>query len=137
MNLGQNTLQARMICEMIRPKALSVHSWKVGSAISYMRLRKESPNLDLLRSVAVLAVLADHVAATRGIAQKHIFLWDLGSWGVLLFFVHTSFVLMMSLERLQFAGQQLYATFYIRRFFRIYPLSIVYRGAHADFPHSV
>ena len=87
-----------------------------------MTLHKESPNLDLLRSVAVLAVLADHVAATY---QKHVFLGDLGYWGVLLFFVHTSYVLMMSLERMRLEGWRLYATFYIRRFFRIYPLSIV------------
>jgi peptidoglycan/LPS O-acetylase OafA/YrhL len=89
-----------------------------------MSLHKESPNLDLLRSVAVLAVLADHVAATHGIAQKHVFLFALGYWGVLVFFVHTSFVLMMSLERLRLDGWRLYTTFYLRRFFRIYPLSI-------------
>jgi peptidoglycan/LPS O-acetylase OafA/YrhL len=86
---------------------------------------KELPNLDLLRSVAVLSVLADHVTATHGIAQKHPFLWHLGYWGVLLFFVHTSFVLMMSLERLRLRDWQLHWTFYVRRIFRIYPLSLV------------
>jgi len=85
---------------------------------------KESPNLDLLRSVAVLSVLADHISATHGIAQKHPFLWHLGYWGVLLFFVHTSFVLMMSLERLGLHVWRLHWTFYIRRIFRIYPLSL-------------
>ena len=90
-----------------------------------MSFHKESPNLDLLRSVAVLAVLTDHIAATHGIAQRHVFLGELGYWGVLLFFVHTSFVLMMSLERLRLEGWRLYAMFYLRRFFRIYPLSIV------------
>lgn len=89
-----------------------------------MTLHKESPNLDLLRSVAVLAVFADHLTATHGIAQKHPFLFALGHWGVLLFFVHTSLVLMMSLERLRLDGWRLYAMFYIRRLFRIYPLSI-------------
>lgn len=83
-----------------------------------------SPNLDLLRSVAVLCVLADHIAATFGIAQKHLAFWTLGRWGVLLFFVHTCFVLMMSMDRLGLSGWQLHWTFYIRRFFRIYPLSI-------------
>ena len=87
--------------------------------------RGESPNLDLLRSVAVLAVLADHLAATMGIAQKHGAFWALGRWGVLLFFVHTSLVLMMSLERLGLEGSRLYTTFYVRRLFRIYPLSIL------------
>ena len=88
-------------------------------------LHKESPNLDLLRSIAVLAVLTDHLTATYGIAQKHVFLGELGYWGVLLFFVHTSFVLMMSLERIRLEGWRLYSTFYLRRFFRIYPLSVV------------
>ena len=92
---------------------------------SRMLLQKgDSPNLDLLRTVAVLAVLADHLAATFGIAQKHPWFWAVGRWGVLLFFVHTSLVLMMSMGRLGISGLQLYTTFYIRRIFRIYPLSI-------------
>jgi peptidoglycan/LPS O-acetylase OafA/YrhL len=85
----------------------------------------ESPNFDLLRSVAVLAVLADHLAGTFGFAQEHLFFWALGRWGVLLFFVHTSYVLMMSMGRLGLSGMRLHATFYIRRFFRIYPLSML------------
>jgi peptidoglycan/LPS O-acetylase OafA/YrhL len=84
-----------------------------------------SPNLDLLRSVAVLFVLADHIAGTFGIAQKHPEFWFLGLWGVLLFFIHTSLVLMMSMERLDLSGWRLHSIFYVRRFFRIYPLSIV------------
>jgi peptidoglycan/LPS O-acetylase OafA/YrhL len=88
----------------------------------------DSPNLDLLRSVAVLAVLADHIAGTFGIAQRHPFFWALGRWGVLLFFVHTSLVLMMSMGRLGLNGRKLHVTFFIRRFFRIYPLSIVVVG---------
>jgi peptidoglycan/LPS O-acetylase OafA/YrhL len=84
----------------------------------------DSPNLDLLRSVAVLAVLADHIVGTFGITQSPPFLWALGRWGVLLFFVHTSLVLMMSMERHGLSGLRLHVTFYIRRFFRIYPLSI-------------
>jgi peptidoglycan/LPS O-acetylase OafA/YrhL len=42
---------------------------------------------------------------------------------VLLFFIHTSFVLMMSLERLHQESDAVTWQFYIRRFFRIYPLS--------------
>jgi peptidoglycan/LPS O-acetylase OafA/YrhL len=84
-----------------------------------------SPNLDLLRAVAVLLVLVDHVAMTFGVAQRHPSLLALGGCGVLLFFVHTSLVLMMSLERLKLNGADLFRAFYIRRFFRIYPLSTV------------
>src|SRR5208282_2014964 len=88
------------------------------------RQKGDSPNLDLLRTVAVLSVLTDHIAATFGIAQRHPLFWALGRWGVLLFFVHTSLVLMMSMERLGLSDWQLYSAFYIRRFFRIYPLSV-------------
>jgi peptidoglycan/LPS O-acetylase OafA/YrhL len=85
-----------------------------------------SPNLDLPRSFAVLAVLADHIHGTFGISQRYWRLaWMLGSWGVMVFFVHTSFVLMMSLERLGLKGWQMYGTFYLRRLARIYPLSVV------------
>jgi peptidoglycan/LPS O-acetylase OafA/YrhL len=93
-----------------------------------MTRKSDSPNLDILRAVAVLAVLADHIAATFGIAQRYPFFWALGRWGVLLFFVHTSLVLKMSMERLGVSGWRLHSTFYIRRIFRIYPLSIAIIG---------
>jgi peptidoglycan/LPS O-acetylase OafA/YrhL len=86
---------------------------------------EQSPNLDLLRSIAVLCVLVDHIFATFGYAQRYEGFFDLGRLGVLLFFVHTSFVLMMSLERHQATGTSLYGPFYLRRAFRIYPLSVL------------
>ena len=84
---------------------------------------KESHNLDFLRSVAVLSVFGSHLRHfVTGIYG--IFEWRLGQLGVLMFFVHTSLVLMMSLERSGLVGFRMFASFYIRRLFRIYPLSI-------------
>jgi peptidoglycan/LPS O-acetylase OafA/YrhL len=84
-----------------------------------------SPNLDLLRAVAVLCVFVSHLLDVFGIRS----FGSLGRVGVILFFVHTSYVLMGSLERLQSdAGSnwQLVTGFWCRRFFRIYPLSILF-----------
>jgi len=82
------------------------------------------PNLDLLRACAVLFVLADHTLFRLGVRK----IWTtdimwLGVLGVLFFFVHTCCVLMSSLERHK--GDGLVWRFFVRRAFRIYPLSIV------------
>ncbi len=85
-----------------------------------------SANLDLLRAVAVLLVLAQHLlnrfqwAGKPGMGTP-----AMGSFGVLLFFVHTCLVLMYSMERINLDGRRLADNFYIRRIFRIYPLSIL------------
>jgi peptidoglycan/LPS O-acetylase OafA/YrhL len=88
---------------------------------------KELANLDCLRSFAVLAVLIDHLemllASAHGRASSEFFV-KLGQLGVLAFFVHTSLVLMFSLQRLQPEGGRLAPRFYIRRVFRIYPLAV-------------
>jgi peptidoglycan/LPS O-acetylase OafA/YrhL len=81
-------------------------------------------NLDLLRAIAVLCVFANH---SIGIFTRRIgFLTpeDLGRDGVLFFFVHTSLVLMSSMERHGARSNWIW-TFYKRRLFRIYPLAIV------------
>jgi peptidoglycan/LPS O-acetylase OafA/YrhL len=89
----------------------------------------DSSNLDALRALAVLLVLADHVLET--ISHQHPSLsfhpydWGIGRLGVLLFFVHTSLVLNFSMVRLDSSGWTLMKSFYIRRAFRLYPLSIV------------
>jgi peptidoglycan/LPS O-acetylase OafA/YrhL len=85
-----------------------------------------SANLDLLRSIAVLLVLAQHLC--RRLNVDHASWMATSSWGtfgVLLFFVHTSLVLMYSLERSQLTGLPLLKNFYMRRIFRIYPVSIL------------
>lgn len=82
----------------------------------------KSANLDLLRAVAVLLVTVFHVLLYLGYSYR-----NLGEFGVLLFFVHTTLVLMFSLERQRadFPGKPLSWTFFVRRGFRIYPLSMV------------
>jgi peptidoglycan/LPS O-acetylase OafA/YrhL len=83
---------------------------------------KDSPNLDMLRTLAVACVVVGHLAHTLG--------WDairgydfatLGRMGVAVFFVHTTLVLMLSLQRHGAAP----LPFYVRRAFRIYPLAMV------------
>jgi peptidoglycan/LPS O-acetylase OafA/YrhL len=90
-------------------------------------LTSDSPNLDLLRSIAVMYVFGFHLLAAFG--RTHIWplnIQELGFLGVLFFFVHTSCVLMCSLERQESRspGKQLWSKFLLRRVFRIYPLSI-------------
>jgi peptidoglycan/LPS O-acetylase OafA/YrhL len=89
-------------------------------------IKGASANLDFLRAIAVLLVLAQHLS--RRMHVEHIG-WapttSLGLFGVLLFFVHTSLVLMYSMERSGLRGTPLLKDFYIRRIFRIYPLSIL------------
>lgn len=86
----------------------------------------KSANLDLLRAIAVLSVYFAHLCRDTGLYNPG----SLGRFGVILFFVHTSLVLNASLERLELSGfgsgWRLAIAFWIRRFFRIYPLSIVF-----------
>ena len=87
----------------------------------------ESANLDLIRALAVLCVFFGHLMGIRFHTLEST-TWHLAQIGVLIFFVHTSFVLMLSLERsLPRAAnsKDLVLNFYLRRFFRLYPLSIV------------
>ena len=81
-------------------------------------------NLDLLRAVAVLCVFSAHLLNSLGLCNPG----SLGRFGVIIFFVHTSLVLMGSLDRLEKTGLtnkwRLSGAFYIRRFFRIYPLAV-------------
>ncbi len=79
------------------------------------------PNLDVLRSIAVVLVVVEHTLIAmhfHWIGRWNI-AW-LGVVGVFMFFVHTSLVLMWSLERNPYV-----LGFYTRRIFRIYPLAIV------------
>jgi peptidoglycan/LPS O-acetylase OafA/YrhL len=80
-------------------------------------------NLDVLRAVAVLCVVADHVAIAATPPGNLAWGW-MGRAGVLIFFVHTALVLMGSLERSGGVRSGWIATFYVRRAWRIYPLVV-------------
>ena len=85
----------------------------------------DSPNLDILRCVAVLCVFVFHLARLLGV--DHLTrppIYSLGHWGVLMFFVHTSLVLMRSLARSEATPgiHRLYLNFMVRRVFRLFPL---------------
>ena len=79
------------------------------------------PNLDFMRAFAVLLVVVEHtLLALRVMTVGR---WQtawIGVVGVFMFFVHTSLVLMWSLER-----KPTMLDFYVRRIFRIYPLALV------------
>lgn len=102
-----------------------------ANALSTVAPRRDLSNLDLMRAIAVLMVVAAHLlemsSAESGSESIYPFAWHLGRMGVLIFFVHTSLVLMFSLERTQHdrSGHRLFGHFYFRRVFRIYPLAMV------------
>ena len=83
--------------------------------------RHEDRNLDMLRAIAVTIVLIYHCAQMR----RTDILPRVGHFGVLIFFVHTALVLMMSLDRLASDRLRYFRAFYIQRAFRIYPLSVL------------
>jgi len=95
---------------------------------------QENPNLDFLRAFAVLLVVFGHLTHFHGLLTLGpLNLLLMGTLGVMLFFVHTCLVLMLSLERQWktfFAAakkpgkKSFFVEFMIRRLFRIYPLSI-------------
>jgi len=88
----------------------------------------DNPNLDFLRATAVSYVFISHLTFFRGIYYLGpLRIVPLGYWGVFIFFVHTSLVLMLSLERqwIQHGPKNLFWSFIIRRCFRIFPLSVL------------
>jgi peptidoglycan/LPS O-acetylase OafA/YrhL len=94
---------------------------KQGGSLTRTIAVVERSNLDLLRSVAITLVVVDHTMLAMGIetiGTRDV--GDIGLFGVYLFFVHTSLVLMWSLER-----RPNTLDFYIRRVFRLYPLAVL------------
>ena len=80
-------------------------------------MKNDLANLDVLRAFAVLLVALGHFLMYAG---KGGWCGWMGLTGVCLFFVHTCLVLMWSLERDPHTGR-----FYVRRFFRLFPLWLV------------
>lgn len=105
---------------------------KLGTEVSSTPAKRnfsDSANLDTLRATAVILVFVSHILEVFGF-KKSPFMhnWGLnylGSFGVLMFFIHTSLVLMMSMDRLVETGDHSTLRFYLRRAFRIYPLSLL------------
>jgi len=83
----------------------------------------DSSNLDIIRATAVLSVFFAHLYDIWT-GKESMIGWHFAQMGVLVFFVHTSMVLMLSLERTKLEGKALFGSFYLRRFFRIYPFSM-------------
>lgn len=83
----------------------------------------DSGNLDLIRAAAVLSVFFAHLHDIFS-RSGSLLSWHFAQMGVLIFFVHTSMVLMLSLERTRLEVPALAGAFYVRRFFRIYPLAM-------------
>ncbi|MBW8900623.1 MAG: acyltransferase [Massilia sp.] len=79
--------------------------------------------LDAVRAVAVLLVVVSHLLLqlTNGVEPSFYSFRTMGRVGVGIFFVHTTLVLLASLARHGPAP----IPFYLRRAFRIYPLSVV------------
>jgi peptidoglycan/LPS O-acetylase OafA/YrhL len=87
-------------------------------------------NLDVQRAMAVLSVLACHTwfLWIQSTGAKSAWAHTLGQRAVDAFFVHTSLVLMLSLERISHSSKSVgewWSRFMVKRFFRFYPLLIV------------
>src|SRR5579871_6236686 len=76
------------------------------------------PSLDGLRAISVLLVMSSHFLSPRVFP---------GGLGVLVFFVVSGFLIArLLLAELNSAGSISLGNFYLRRFFRLYPVILVY-----------
>ncbi|MGH9524444.1 MAG: acyltransferase family protein, partial [Terriglobales bacterium] len=79
--------------------------------------------LDFLRAAATIAVIVCHLLARFGHASTAVA--NGGRLAVLVFFVHTCYVLMLSMGRMRTQhARSLWRKFLVRRFFRLYPLPV-------------
>ncbi len=97
-----------------------------GSSVLWKEPAAKSFNLDFLRSAAVLLVVGFHLAKLFNWQFGKVRVTDFGLLGVMFFFVHTTLVLMFSMERQRASSNApLFLSFMVRRCFRIYPLAIL------------
>jgi peptidoglycan/LPS O-acetylase OafA/YrhL len=90
--------------------------------------RGDLSTLDFMRALCTLVVVGAHYLALTGHYPQII--GGLPRVAVLMFFVHTSFVLMFSLEREHAKSpHKLWRRFMVRRFFRVYPLTTLVLAA--------
>tara|TARA_B110000971_G_scaffold160311_1_gene163829 strand:- start:1136 stop:2164 length:1029 start_codon:yes stop_codon:yes gene_type:complete len=80
---------------------------------------------DFTRAIAVLMVSAVHSAQITSKAFIHISIWELGRFGVQLFFIISGATVYMSYVGILKKYEQPILVFLIRRFFRILPLFII------------
>ena len=84
--------------------------------------RGDLATLDFMRALCTLVVVATHYLGMTGHFPS--VMGGLPRVAVLMFFVHTSFVLMLSLERQEIKSpDKLWWRFMVRRFFRVFPLT--------------
>jgi peptidoglycan/LPS O-acetylase OafA/YrhL len=122
----RRTVYDRIISERRRFSASFLTQTSLDPQPERLGSLDESANLDILRAAAVIAVYVNHACYTLGAyGTKWFSPATLGRAGVLFFFVHTSLVLMLSLRRSATNGRVHALVFYVRRAFRIYPLSIL------------
>lgn len=77
---------------------------------------------DLARAVAVIGVMAVHAAQVTGKSIVPISLWELGRFGVQLFFLISGATVALTYSKIQNNYSKPIRVFLIRRFFRIVPL---------------
>ncbi|MEE9385804.1 MAG: acyltransferase [Nannocystaceae bacterium] len=83
-------------------------------------IKQRIAGLDELRGIAILCVVGVHAALVLDIE-----IWGVGAWAVDLFFVISGYLICSILLRTRVGYAGYYRNFYVRRWFRIFPLSFV------------
>lgn len=89
-----------------------------------MKSSKRFAYIDSVRGIAILGVISVHcVIIVHNFLPWHVRLvFQLGAYGVQLFFVASAVTLLMSLKNRKIDGKNSILNFYLRRFFRVAPM---------------